>query len=166
MGAWSEMTDRDLWTESAEDLYGSLGVPASATSEQIRRAWHEQARASHPDLGGELGRFRSVHIAYLVLSDPEQRARYDRHRLALRPPAPPVRSQAPRLRVPTPPPDLNTSQEAQHSPWLVWLFVLLGIAAVGMAAIWPASSIVTGTVVITVVVTRYVLHARAGHPSH
>jgi DnaJ domain len=158
------MTDRQLWTESAEDLYRALGVDSAATPERIRQAWHRKARTTHPDIGGDLDRFRSIHIAYLVLSDPEQRARYDRHRLALRGLSDPGASGS-SLQEPAPPLDLNTSRDDPAARWGAWVFILVAIAAVVLAYIWPPSSILTGMTAITVVVTRYVHHWRERHPT-
>ncbi|HEY4241756.1 MAG TPA: DnaJ C-terminal domain-containing protein [Kofleriaceae bacterium] len=62
------------------DYYTVLGVAKHASDAEIKRAFRELARRHHPDMnpadGGEL--FREVNEAYAVLSEPEQRARYDR----------------------------------------------------------------------------------------
>ncbi len=63
------------------DHYGALGVPASATPAQIRRAFRSIARSSHPDVNpGDPEaerRFKRASRAYEVLSDPVRRAEYD-----------------------------------------------------------------------------------------
>jgi len=65
----------------AVDHYEVLGVARDATAEDIRKAYRKLARQLHPDVNQEEGaeeRFKQVTHAYEVLSDPEQRQRYDR----------------------------------------------------------------------------------------
>ncbi len=62
------------------DHYDTLGVSRDATPEEIKKAYRRLARELHPDVnpGEEAAeRFKLVTHAYDVLSDPEQRARYD-----------------------------------------------------------------------------------------
>ncbi len=65
------------------DLYAILGVPHSASADEIKRAYRQKARELHPDANPddpETGEhFKEVARAYQVLSDPEQRSRYDRY---------------------------------------------------------------------------------------
>ncbi len=57
--------------------YETLGVPEGASEEEIRQAYRRLAKAAHPDVAGDPVQFRLVTEAYVVLSDPAQRAAYD-----------------------------------------------------------------------------------------
>ena len=63
------------------DYYEILGVPRSASKEDIRRAFRQLARQYHPDVSDAPDaeeRFKEINEAYQVLSDDERRAAYDR----------------------------------------------------------------------------------------
>ncbi|MCC6873270.1 MAG: J domain-containing protein [Sandaracinaceae bacterium] len=64
-----------------DDLYAVLGVPKSATEDDIRKAYRKLARKHHPDVNpGDAkaeARFKRISAAYEVLSKPEKRALYD-----------------------------------------------------------------------------------------
>ncbi|KMO99037.1 DnaJ C-terminal domain-containing protein [Streptomyces roseus] len=65
----------------ARDFYEVLGVPRTADRDEIQRAYRALARRYHPDVNKDPqaeDRFKEVNEAFSVLSDPEQRARYDR----------------------------------------------------------------------------------------
>lgn len=65
------------------DYYETLGVPRTATSEEIKRAYRKLARKHHPDLHPAAERtkaaerFKEINEAYEVLSDADKRAKYD-----------------------------------------------------------------------------------------
>ncbi len=61
------------------DYYAVLGVNRDATESDVKRAYRELARQFHPDVNAQGGeRFREITEAYAVLSDRDQRQRYDR----------------------------------------------------------------------------------------
>jgi len=51
-----------------------LGVPSSATPEEIRAAYRQRALATHPDQGGDAAAFRAVQGAYDRLRQRRRRA--------------------------------------------------------------------------------------------
>jgi len=65
----------------AKDYYQVLGVPADATEAQIKKAYRGLAKKYHPDANpnndAATERFKEIGEAYGVLSDPEQRKKYD-----------------------------------------------------------------------------------------
>lgn len=79
------MLRRSLLTLKAQRcLYETLGVPRTASSEDIKRSFRERAKQTHPDAktggtaGGDASRgFRDLVEAYRVLRDPAQRRKYD-----------------------------------------------------------------------------------------
>jgi preprotein translocase subunit Sec63 len=67
------------------DHYTDLGLPTSATAEDIRAAFRSLAKKHHPDrqgpqYDGDASEFRKVREAYEILSDPKKKAEYDRSR--------------------------------------------------------------------------------------
>jgi curved DNA-binding protein len=63
------------------DYYETLGVPRTASTEDIRKAYRKFARKNHPDVNKEPGaedRFKEISEAYEVLRDAEKRQLYDR----------------------------------------------------------------------------------------
>ena len=64
----------------ARDFYEVLGVKKNADQSEIQRAYRKLARQHHPDVNKDPSaeaRFKEISEAYDVLSDPEQRKRYD-----------------------------------------------------------------------------------------
>jgi len=62
----------------AKDYYSILGVPKSASQDEIKKAFRKLAHEHHPDKkGGNEGLFKEASEAYSVLSDDKKRAEYD-----------------------------------------------------------------------------------------
>ncbi len=62
----------------SHDFFRRLGVPPSATLEEIRKRWREVVKETHPDAsGGDSELFREARAAYEALTDPARRALYD-----------------------------------------------------------------------------------------
>jgi DnaJ-class molecular chaperone len=65
-----------------DDPYSLLGVKKDATTDEIRAAFRKLAKLHHPDLNpgkkDAEDKFKAISAANNLLSDPEQRARFDR----------------------------------------------------------------------------------------
>jgi curved DNA-binding protein CbpA len=65
--------------QEVSDYYELLQISPNAEPETIHRVYRLLAQQVHPDNAGtgDADRFRAIHEAYSVLSDPEKRAKYD-----------------------------------------------------------------------------------------
>ncbi|GBF95067.1 hypothetical protein Rsub_07568 [Raphidocelis subcapitata] len=74
---------RTVAVRAERSLYEVLGVEPAANDRDIKRAYRQKALKLHPDVNKEPdaeARFMEVKAAFSVLSDPTQRADYDRRR--------------------------------------------------------------------------------------
>ncbi|MQF48570.1 molecular chaperone DnaJ [SAR202 cluster bacterium AC-647-N09_OGT_505m] len=68
-------------TTNERDYYKVLGVPRTASQDDIRTKFRRLALEYHPDRNKEPSaqeKFKEINSAYQVLSDPQKRAQYDR----------------------------------------------------------------------------------------
>lgn len=62
----------------SKDYYQTLGVPRTASQDEIKKAYRKLAHQYHPDKkGGDEAKFKEVNEAYQVLSDPKKKSSYD-----------------------------------------------------------------------------------------
>jgi curved DNA-binding protein len=64
-----------------KDYYKTLGVPRTASQDDIKKAFRKLAREYHPDVAkdkkGAEEKFKEINEAYEVLGDPQNRSKYD-----------------------------------------------------------------------------------------
>jgi len=60
------------------DYYTILGVPKTASEDEIKKAYRKLAHKYHPDKGGDEKKFKEINEAYQVLSNKQKREQYDR----------------------------------------------------------------------------------------
>jgi DnaJ-class molecular chaperone len=58
-------------------LYDELGIPRTASLDEIKKAYRRAAREHHPDKGGNEEKFKNITNAYEILTDEGKRNQYD-----------------------------------------------------------------------------------------
>ena len=125
---------------NVQDFYSVLGVSSRATLGEIKARFRFLSHAYHPDKFGTDGHrriaeeeFKRINNAYQILSDPRQRAQFDRSRQTSPPPeyqqsAPPPTPPPRREPPPQPPPQPTTAStptpaESRGSHWPAFFVV-------------------------------------------
>jgi hypothetical protein len=118
------------------DPYRVLGVPRTASRDEIGRTYRRLAKRYHPDVSAQPSpTMNRINEAWHILSDPNRRARWDReHALVLAPHWEPARVAAGRSSgVPPPrPPAPPTPTTFRDSPWMAVLAVGGAVVFVGI----------------------------------
>ena len=64
-----------------KDYYETLGVPRTASADELKKSFRKLARQYHPDVAKDKKKaeekFKEINEAYEVLSDPAKRKKYD-----------------------------------------------------------------------------------------
>jgi DnaJ-class molecular chaperone len=60
-----------------KNYYDVLGIPKTATADEIKQAYRRLAHQHHPDKGGDTEKFQEIEEAYRTLGSAEKRAQYD-----------------------------------------------------------------------------------------
>ena len=137
--------------------YDVLGVPSTAPTSEVRRAYVALARRHHPDReGGDASTMRAINDAWSTLRDPQRRATYDRTLITT-----PTRTEPAPTRPRTDLEDL-LADLADDTPlggrvvlpgWLSLVPVALfgaSIAAAGVAMLFGSSAAFAGALVLFV----------------
>jgi hypothetical protein len=105
---------------TSHEYYKTLGVPRTASPDQIRRAHRKLARRYHPDFnpGDKLAeeRFKNIQEAYDVLIDSSARRLYDQTAFKSKPAPAPTPAAAPASARPHPAADAGPSEQRKPMP--------------------------------------------------
>lgn len=101
------------------NYYAVLGVPAHATTAEIKRAYRRLVRQHHPDVNTQTKdeQIKRVNEAYAVLSNSFKRQAYDEQLRQARLQAEALLRERERLR---------RQQEAQREPQMTWIQGMFG----------------------------------------
>lgn len=119
-----------------------LGVPRTATRDEIARAHRALVKRAHPDTGGGTSpaEMAGINEAWRILGDPVRRARWDReHAVVMAPPAWSAPVVVPRSVRPRP---VDAPPSRMDSGWIA-AAVVLGIAGV-VGAVMAAVTLAAG----------------------
>ena len=61
----------------SKNPYNTLDVEVDSTDADIKQAYRDKSKETHPDKGGSNEEFQEVNKAYVILSDPEKRKQFD-----------------------------------------------------------------------------------------
>jgi curved DNA-binding protein len=64
------------------DYYSILGLPKTASPEELKAAYKKLSMQHHPDRGGDEAKFKEINEAYSTLRDPHKKAMYDHQQTA------------------------------------------------------------------------------------
>lgn len=59
-------------------LYDTLGINKDASKEEIKKAYKNKAKESHPDKGGSTDKMVALNKAYSILNDESKKEKYDK----------------------------------------------------------------------------------------
>jgi hypothetical protein len=120
------------------DAYAVLGLTRGASDDEVRAAWRDAARRTHPDVGGDAVAFRRAREAYEILIDPVQRAAHDRllDARSAGPTDDPHRGRATTAQADTSAPRPSTphrpasSRPGSRDRWWEWMLIVANIVVV------------------------------------
>jgi len=85
LGQYDQGWDRNEKWCGDDDCYKLLGLDASATHAEVKKAYKELSLKLHPDKNPEnreeaAAKFAQIAVSYEILSDPKKREQYDKYR--------------------------------------------------------------------------------------
>ncbi|GAA0510949.1 DnaJ domain-containing protein [Halorubrum aquaticum] len=66
---WDPDPERSRRSDRVADAYAELGLSTDADADEVKRAYRERVKETHPDRGGDEEAFRRVQEAYATASD-------------------------------------------------------------------------------------------------
>lgn len=124
------------------DPYAVLGVPRTATRDEVARAYRRLAKQHHPDAGAPpSATMARINEAWHILGSPTRRARWDEAHRVVQPPhwaaAPPAVARAPVHPVAAPPP----APSVRDSPWFAAAVAFGAVALIGLVMVFAAVTV-------------------------
>jgi DnaJ family protein A protein 2 len=62
-----------------KEFYDIIGIPQTASQDEIKKAYRKKVIKAHPDKGGDPEEFKKLQAAYEILSNPEKKELYDKY---------------------------------------------------------------------------------------